>query len=375
MKAKIIIMTGIIILILIGLFYINLTGNVIKNNEKIKIGIMTPTTGNLAFLGENIVNSAKLAVKEQGLDDKVELIVEDTGYLGGGGNVINSYNKLVQTDKVQVIIDGMTSDGSMTVAPLLDIDKIVMITPLTGGENIDNSAEYMFRNGPSDIIAGNKPAEDLYYTFGYKNVVLFTDNSEYTIDISKHFRRAYKGKIVYDEIITPDLTDYRTQIAKIPKETNAIVINTASGVSAGYIIKQLHESGNKLPIFCNFIAFNDKNFKIASKEAFQNIYIYNPEFDENSNLTKDFLKKYNEKYGKNPAIPFHTTGTYDAIKMISEAVENVGYSGKAVHFYLLNNIKNWHGMNGIVSFDVNGNTATGFLLKQVKKGKLEIYNS
>jgi len=234
-QTKILVVVILLILVVNAFFIFKLTGNVVKE-EKIKIGIMTPTTGNLAFMGENIVKSAELAVKEQGLSDKVELIVEDTGYLGSGGDVISSYNKLVNTDKVQVIIDGMTSDGSMAVAPLLDKDRIVMITPLTGGENIDNSAEYMFRNGPSDIIAGTKPAEDIYEKFGYRNVALLTDNAEYTIDISKHFRNSFKGKIVSDQIITPDLNDYRAEIAKITKDTDLIVVNTASGVSAGYII-------------------------------------------------------------------------------------------------------------------------------------------
>lgn len=367
-------LTIIILLILIAnLFFIfRLTGNVIKE-EKIKIGIMTPTTGNLAFMGENIVKSAEFAIEEQGLSNKVELIVEDTGYLGSGESVINSYRKLVDSNKVQVIIDGMSSDGSMAVAPLLDKDKVVMITPLTGGENIDNSAEYMFRNGPSDIIAGTKPANDLFYKFGYKKVALLTDNAEYTTDISKHFRNSFNGKIVYDELITPDLNDYRTEIAKIPRDTDAIIINTASGVSAAYIIKQLHESGNKIPIFCNFIAFNENNLKIAGNDAFENIYIYDPEF-EDSQLTRNFFEKYKTEYGKSPTIQFHTTGTYDAIKMIVEAEDNVGYDGRRIHNYLLKNIKDWQGMNGIVSFDSKGNTQIGFILKQVKNGKLVVVN-
>ncbi len=56
--------------------------------------------------------------------------------------------------------------------------------------------------------------------------------------------------------------------------------------------------------------------------------------------------------------------------MFLEATENVGYDGERIRDYLLENIQDWQGMNGIVSFDENGNTETGFVLKQVKNGKL-----
>lgn len=365
---------AVILIVAIAVLFINsyLTGYVVKEN-KIKIGIMTPTTGNLAFLGENVVRSAELSVKDLGYEGEVELIVEDAGQLGAK-NTIASYRKLVDVDKVQIIIDGMTSDGSMAVTPLLLKDKVVMITPLTGGENIDNASEYLFRNGPSDIIAGTKPAKDIYEKFGNKRVALLTDNAEYTIDISKHFRKTFKGEIVSDQIITPDLTDYRTEVSKVMSNNpDAIVINTASGTSAAYIIKQLYEAGNKKPIFTNFLAYNENTLNVAGN-AINGVYIYDPEFDESSVETQNFFKKYKETYGTSPTIPFHTTGTHDAIKMSVEAVDNVGYSGQAIRYYLLKNIKDWKGMNGVVSFDEKGNTKTGFVLKQIKDGKAVLIN-
>jgi len=346
-----------------------ITGNSVEDN-KIKIGIMTMTTGNLAFLGDNVVKSAELAVDSLGLNNKVEIVVEDVGYLGSGRTTLSAYRKLVDVDKVEIIIDGMTSDGTMAIAPSIDKDKVVMITPLTGGENVDNAAEYLFRNGPSDIIAGTKPAYDLFYKFGLKNIALFTDNAEYTLDISKHFRNSFNGKIVVDEIIIPDQTDYRTELSKINENVDAIVINSASGVSGAYLIKQLYELGNTKPIFGNFLVYNENTLAVAGNGA-ENVYIYDPEFEE-SELTQNFFIKYEEKYKHSPTIQFHTTGTFDAVKMFVEAVDQVGYDGEKVHDYLLENINEWRGMNGVVSFDEKGNTETGFVLKQVKDGMLVV---
>ncbi|MBT7928702.1 ABC transporter substrate-binding protein, partial [Candidatus Peregrinibacteria bacterium] len=235
-KLMIVVLTLTIIL-LVGCGGETITGNVV--NEPIKIGVMTMTTGDVAFLGQNIVKSAELAVEELEYDN-VELIIADVGNLGEGRNTVAAYRKLVDVDKVEIIIDGMLSDGTMAVAPLLDQDEVVMITPLTGGENIDNAAEYLFRNGPSDIIAGTKPAKQLL-EFGFENVALYTDNAEYTLDIRKHFVSSFRGKIVVDEVIIPDKSDYRGELSKITNEVDAIVINTATGMSAPHMIKQLYE--------------------------------------------------------------------------------------------------------------------------------------
>lgn len=370
---KKIILFSIISILLIAFIGFSFTGYLTlkENDQKIKIGIMTPLTGPSAFLGENIVKSAELAIKELGYEDKVILIIEDSGQLSSGNNTLNSYNKLVNIDKVDIILDGMLSDGTMSIASLLEKDKVVMITPLTGGKNIDNASEYLFRNGPSDIIAGTRPAKEIYFDFGYKQVVLFTENAEYTLDISKNFKNSYKGEIVLDQIILSGRKDYRTEVSKlINKDFDAIVINSQDGISSGYIIKELKELGINKPIFGNFLTYTQNTIDIAGEQSLEGLYIYDPEFSENEKLTIDFLEKYKEEYNIESPIKFHTTGTYDAIKMFLEATENVGYDGERIRDYLLENIQDWQGMNGIVSFDENGNTETGFVLKQVKNGKL-----
>ena len=354
-----------LLIIIVALILIFNTG---KKEEKIKIGVMTITSGDLAFLGNNIVQSAELALED--LDyDNVELIVEDVGGLAGGKDAVSAYRKLVDVDKVHVIIDGMSSDATLAIAPLLDQDKIVMITPLTGGENIDNAAEYLFRNGPSDIKAGILPAEDLI-RIGYAKVAMFTDNAEYTLDIAKYFRNSYEGEIVLDEIISPDKEDYRAELTKLNgRDYDAILILTGNGLSSAYLFKQLHELDNDKPIFANFIAFNGNAITIA-EDGIENVYIYDPELDEDAEKTKEFFINYEIKYGSKPVIPFHATGTYDAMKMSMEAINEVGYDGEKIHDYLLKNIQDWEGLNGNVSFDENGNTGTGFVLKQVRNKEL-----
>lgn len=346
-----------------------------QTSEPIKIGIITMQTGNLAFLGENVVNSAKLAVEKLGRANDVKFIVEDVGNLDGQGKAaVSAAQKLINVDKVQFIIDGMSSNGTLAVAPIVNAAKVVMITPLTGGQNVDESGEYVFRNGPSDILGGVIPAKNMTEKFGFKKVALMTDNAEYTLDIVKHFKRTFAGTIVSDQTVQPDGNDYRTDLAKVKTaNSEAIFLNTATGVSARYIIKQARELGINVPIFANFIAYGPDLISVAGPAA-EGVYIYDPEFNQTSPEVASFLADYKKEFGFEPPIAFHTTGTYDDVKMGLEAIDAVGYDGQKIHDYLLKNIQNWKGFNGTVSFDAQGNSGTGFILKQIKNGKLVVVN-
>jgi branched-chain amino acid transport system substrate-binding protein len=368
-----IIIIGIIIIALLLVFGSQPNkAQLIQEVDSMKIGIVTMTTGNLAFLGENIVNSARLAasdLEKNGI--RVEFIVEDVGDIGGQGrSAIAAVQKLITVDKVQYIVDGMTSNGTIAVSSVVNTAQVPMVTPLTGGENIDLAGEYVFRNGPSDIIAGTLPAKQLTEKFGFKKVALLTDNAEYTLDIAKHFKKEFTGSIVLDERVEPDKTDYRSSIARIRSaDADAILINTSTGVSARYLVKQIREQGITAPIFANFLAYGPELISVAGQYA-EGVYIYDPEFRESDAAVQELLKRYKTTYGHDTPIAFHSTGTYDAVMMGVQAVQGAGYDGVKIQNYLLQNIQNWSGMNGVVSFDTNGNSGAGFVLKQIRGGEL-----
>lgn len=342
------------------------TGFVVQENT-VKIGVITPLTGDFAEMGENIRDSAILALEELDPNGKYKLIIEDAGNVGEGRKAVSAYRSMSLRGDPQVIISGMASDAMLAVTPIYNEQEVVSFYPPTGGENIDQSGEYIFRIGPSDILAGQRPAEEIY-AMEYKRVVLITDSAEYTTDISRHFRNNYKGEIILDESVPSNLNDYRTTITKaLETEADAIVINSASGNSAGYMIKHIRETGSNIPIVANFLAFWPGSKTIAG-DYLNDAYIYDPEF--NYARAEDLLQRYEKRFGKQSPIPFQTAGTYDAIRMTIEAIEAVGNDGPAIREYLLENIQGWEGYNGVVSFDENGNSGTGFIRKVVRDGEL-----
>ena len=89
----------------------------------------------------------------------------------------------------------------------------------------------------------------------------------------------------------------------------------------------------------------------------------------NNQSTKDFFAEYQKAYGAPSMIPFHAADTYDDVMLISKAIAAVGDDSVKVHDWLLSNVKNYHGLMGTYSFDAQGNSDLGFVIKLVKDGQ------
>jgi len=371
------ILIGIVsVLIILIILFLIIKNNSSPKQEEIVIGISTILTGELAQGGDNMVKAAQLALEEVPYKNlNIKFAIEDAGC--GNGKGLTVATKLIDIDKVQAIIGGTCSDDTMAAAPYINEKKIPYITPVTGGSNIDNAGEYVFRTGNADIQAGIQPAEDLINIFNYKNAALLTEQREYTLDIRDNFKKRFQelgGNILLDELFEPNENDFRTLILKVQeKKPDAILLSSQLGNTGAYFIKQAHELNLNIPIFTTFTTVvNENSYKIAG-DAMNGIYFYDPDYDENNPELKEFFKKYKEKYGKDPFIPFHAAATYDTTKMIVEAIKYVGNNGEKIHDWLLQNVKNWKGFMGTYSFDEKGNINIGFALKVVQNGKFIRY--
>ncbi|HLD09371.1 MAG TPA: ABC transporter substrate-binding protein [Methylophilaceae bacterium] len=339
----------------------------------IKIGIATILSGDLAALGENVVNTAQLAVDDinnaGGIDGKrVRLVVENAQCDSQHG--LSAAQKLVNVDGIRLIIGATCSNGTLAAAPFLNEQKVVYLTPVTGGSNVDNAGEYVFRTANADVLAGRDIAEAMLEE-GYRKVAAVAEVTEYTADIQQSFIERVKdrgGTAVINETFQPGEADFRTTIAKVRQaQPDAILIASQTGISAAHFVKQLRELGIDIPLFSDFtfIANADAQEIVGS---FEGIYFADPAYDADKQALQQFFARYEEEYGKSPFIPFHSAATYDAVQMLAAAVAGVGEDGEAVHDWLLTNVKDWEGFMGTYSLDERGNSDIGFDIKRVVNG-------
>lgn len=359
----------IILVVVLGFGLSKLSSN--QANGPIRIGIATVLSGDFAAAGENMVNAANLAIDEinnnGGINGrKLELVVQDGGFDSKTGLAANQ--KLINTDGIKYIVGGTASNGTLASAPLINQQKVIYMTPVTGGANVDNAGEYIFRTANSDLLAGKDLAEAVI-KLGYKNVATVTENTEYTLDIKKTFEQTIKengGTILNSEEFQPGTTDFRTLVSKV-KASNpqAVLILSQTGTGGAYFIKQSRDQAFSPPFFSDFtFVVNENAKKIVG--SFEGIYFADPAYDVDS--AKDFLDRYQKAYGLPSLIPFHALATYDAVMMMADGLRAEGDNSEKVHDWLLANIKDYHGLMGTYSLDDNGNSDLGFVIKVMKNG-------
>lgn len=364
----------IVIVVVVGIWF----GVGKRQGDKgtIKIGIASLMSGDFAVVGENIRDTAYLFVdqinEKGGIGGKkLELVTEDSKCDSKTG--LSAVSKLINIDKVKYIIGGMCSNGTVASAPIANEKKVLIFTPVTGGQNVDLAGEYIFRMANSDILAGQN-ITDAIYRLGFKKVYIVTETTEYTLDIKKSLEDKLNdfSLLSQNEDFLPNNKDFRSSISKL-KEFNpdVVVVLSQTGISGAYFIKQLREQNINKPIFTDFtLVSNSDAKKIVG--SFEGVYFADPAYDSNNSELKKFFNEFKNRFGHEPIVPFHTASTYDSLNILVNAIENVGDDSGKVRYWISKNVKNYSGFMGDYSLDENGNSDLGFVIKKITKDGYEI---
>jgi len=361
------ILLGILVLILIiGLFWYGS-----QNQGVIKIGVITALTGELSFYGQGTLNAAKIAVEEinskGGLDGKqIELITEDSPCKKE--TAITAVNKLVEIEKVNVILGPMCSGELLAIAPIVNDNKIVIMTSTATTPDIANAGDYVFRDVASDDLRAKVFADYLFKDRNASEIAIIYVNSDAGISFEDVFANKFEllgGKVIISEIFEKDSVDVRTQLSKIKEKNPGYILMISFPAETGTILKQAHEMGIAAQFFQGFEVMADPQISAMVGDLVNNvIYIQAP--SQESVISKAFSESYKAHYGEEP--PYYSAEAYDIIKLYAEAMKD-GTDGETIKKNLYA-IKNYEGASGIITFDEKGEVVKPFEIGQVQNMKL-----
>ena len=122
--------------------------------ETVKIGVIQPLTGSVAYNGLAFVAGAKLAVEQRNaaagvLGRKVELVIEDGQCRPA--NSVNAAEKLVQRDKVVALTGAFCSSATAAVMPVAEKYKVPLLTGVSSKADLtEKGLQYFFRSAETD---------------------------------------------------------------------------------------------------------------------------------------------------------------------------------------------------------------------------------
>jgi branched-chain amino acid transport system substrate-binding protein len=251
------------------------------SGKVVKIGVIAPLSGALTALGVGIRNGADLAVRQANDQKKIKgwrivLAPEDDTATPDVG--ASAATKLSDDKAVMGVIGTLNSSVAEKVAPILNSQKVVMVSPsntnpsLTQGTDANNKArpfEYYFRVATTDAVQGPFAANFAYQTAGKRNVVVIHDKKTYGQGLALQFKGQFEkngGKVPAVETVQPDDKDFSAVLSRIRRFNPDMIYFGGEYPAASLLTSQADQQGVKAPLMGGDGIF-DKTFVDVAKEA------------------------------------------------------------------------------------------------------------
>jgi branched-chain amino acid transport system substrate-binding protein len=333
-------------------------------NKKIKIGIILPLTGDAASYGLSLKNGIETGLVQDSA--KVSLIYEDSK--ADSKIAVSAINKLVNVDKVELLLGPFTSSEVLAVAPIAEKNKIVLIAPTASSPAITKAGDYIFRITPSDNFDGQIMANFLTKNLKLKNASVLYINNDYGIGVSTVFEESFKklGGIINNSIsYDSNLKDFKSVLMRI-KNSKSSSVYLVGMKEMGLILQQMGELNIKTQVVS--IGFFEDQEILKTSGSFSNgVYYSFPSYnaDSRDSINIEFNKGFMERIGKKPSI-LDAYG-YDLGQLVSKIIRT--NNGKVDFKKAVYQTKNFKGVTGIITFDSNGDVQKSFGIKKIINGK------
>ena len=240
------IIIGIVVVVIIILLAV--TSGKKADAGPIKIGLIAPLTGDASAYGEPVRKGVEIATSEinekGGIDGRFLEVVYEDGKCSNK-DATSAAQKLINIDKVKVIVGMICSGELLSAAPVAESAKVILLGQ-GSSPDITNAGDYTFRSFPSDIVVSSAMLEHMSKN-NVKTVALLSGSTAFTTALKKDFESKIKDtsiKIVASEDYNDSTKDYRSILQKIKlANPDAILLNTQTGADGGRAAQQARDLG------------------------------------------------------------------------------------------------------------------------------------
>ena len=351
--------------------------------EPIRIGSVLSVTGPAAFLGDPELKTLQLYVEEINkkggvLGRPLELVHYDDG---SDAAKANSFGKrLIEDDKVDILIGGTTTGSTMSIVPLVEKAGIPFISLAGAVVVIEPVKKWVFKTPHTDRMAAEKVFEDMKKR-GISKIALLSETSGFGASGKKETEGAaarFGITLVANETFGPKDTDVGPQLTKI-KNTPEVQAVFVFGLGQGpaIVTKNYQQLGITLPQYQSHGVASDEYLKIAGSAA-EGVRLPSPAQlipeklaanDPQKAVVTAYEKAYKERYKQDVS----TFGGYahDGLMLAVDAIKRAGGTDKAKVRDAIESTKGFVATSGTFNMsptDHMGLDLSSFRMLQVKGG-------
>ena len=340
----------------------------------IKIGMCVPVTGPAAEQGLWAQNGAKLAlaaVNKAGgvLGKQVELVIEDDQTTNPG--IVLAFSKLAAQDDIVGFLGSIRSTQVHAMAP--DVSKLGKPVMIGGTDpaltHMGN--QWLFRFRPNDNYSGRVIADYGVKTLGKKKWAIVHSTDAFGTAGGKALADALAKlgtPAVLDQGYANQSQDF-TPVVLAVKQSGADILGTYFTFEndLGIFARQLRQLGVNIPWVGSPSVVAVSSTKLAGPALF-GTYGVADYAEDSSAASKAFGKAYREAYKTAP--DNQSAWPYDAITILSAAINKAGSTEPAKIREALLATKKIPGAEGEYNFDQNGDGLHGYNVVRNEKGTI-----
>lgn len=352
-------------------------------SDTIKIGTFLAVTGPASFLGYPELKTLQMYVEKLNaegglLGKKVELIHYDS--TGNAQKARTFVKRLIDVDKVDLIIGGSTSGTSLAVIPIVQSAQVPFISLAAAVAIVEPVKKWVFKTPHTDRMAVEKIFEDMRAR-GYKKIALISGTGGFGRSGRAQAMQVigkYDLELVASEVYGPKDTDVSAQLRKIKAiEGVDAVLNFGFGQGPVMVTKNYKRMDVGLPLYQSHGVASQQFIELTG-EASEGVRLpaaalLVAEQLPDGNLQKPVVLKYKTEYEQKYNSEVSTFGghAYDGLMLAVNAIKTAGSIDKEKVRAAIESTRNYVGTGGVVNMSAEnhlGLDLSAFKMLEIRKG-------
>ena len=354
--------------------------------EPIRIGAFLSVTGPAAFLGDPEQKTLEMVVErinaEGGvLGRKLQLFAYDDG--GDAEKARTFAKRLLEQDRVDVIVGGSTTGTTMAVVPLVEAAQTPFVSLAGAVVIIEPVKKWVFKTPHTDRMACEKIFIDLQAR-KLSKVALISGSGGFDKSMRGECLKVapkYGVEVVADETYGAADTDMTAQLTKIRASGAQAVLNAGFGQGPAIVTRNYRQVGLTLPLYQSHGVASKEYIKLSGAAAegvrLPAAALLVPELLADNDPQKPVVTAYKRDYEARFKSDVSTFGghAYDGLMLVVGAIKRAGSTDKAKVRDALESTQGYVGTGGVVNMspsDHMGLSLGAFLMLEVRGGNWSI---
>ena len=361
--------------------------------DTIKIGFNIEMTGDIPKVGESSKFAAEMLKedinKAGGLQVgdkkyKLEFVYEDNE--AKAESAVTATLKLIEKDEILAMVGPNSSKQAVPAGQVANDNQTVMITPWSTNPDTTKDRPWVFRAAFLDPFQGPVAVNFAVEQFKAKtSAVIYDLENDYSKGLAEIFRTEFEKKMgkgtikAFESHGTKD-QDFSAQLTKIVAAKPDFIFVPDNYNQVALIVKQARQLGYKGPFMGSDSWGSSELMTLCGDVCKGQFFSTHYAAAGATGATKEFIDRYNKKYGY---VPDDVAAlTWDATRIVLKAVQDTkGLSGKlkkdrkAVREAMAA-IPSFEGITGSMKFDAQGDPIKCAVVVRISdKGTFEFAKS